>query len=213
MGDERRWRAAASTGADRERYGGGVDGPAARAGAGEAGAVGLQSPGGRVDESRSGRERRRGWPGRRRTRRADRGLPGPPTCGPGRGGGGRGAGVAAKTGAKAGWRGGRADRVRAGWSGHPRGRRAERALLSTPTRGPGHGAGGRGAGVAAGTGVAGKMRRGSGDHAAGSGVAAGRVQRARRLVASGAATGAQRARRRWWQAGERGGGGLGGDTS
>ena len=34
--------------------------PAARAGAGEAGAVGLPSPGGRVEESRPGRESRRG---------------------------------------------------------------------------------------------------------------------------------------------------------
>ncbi|XP_039824777.1 collagen alpha-1(I) chain-like [Panicum virgatum] len=104
---------------------------AARAGTGEAGIVGLPSPGGRVDESRSGRERRRGWPGPGwRGRRADRGLPSPPVRGLGRGGGGRGTGVAAGTGAEAGWRGGRADLVGAGWLGHPRGRRAERALPS-----------------------------------------------------------------------------------
>jgi len=105
-GGRPRRRGSAESGAEA-----GWTAPAARAGAWEAGTVGLPSPGRRVDESRPGRERRRGWLGRRRARRADRGLPSPPARGLGRGGGGQGAGVAAGTGEEAGLRGGRTDRV------------------------------------------------------------------------------------------------------
>ncbi|XP_039793079.1 translation initiation factor IF-2-like [Panicum virgatum] len=141
VGDARRWSGAEA----------GWTAPAARARAWEAGAVGLPSPGGRVDESQPERERRRGWPGRRCARRADRGLPSPLARGPGRGGGGRdqGGGEGAPTGLEP---GGRDNRMAGAPSGPCRARqRAGRGVAGVPAWRPGPGWRGRrggGAGTA-----------------------------------------------------------------